>query len=579
MRAWLIVASVACSSPASPGAPRVAPVTPGTPIAAPVPAVPATPTVERYLVVGHGGHKSGHFTKTTKPGGEIAVVFHVLQNGRGPHVEATMRLAPDLTITEFSATGHHEMGTKVAETFRRTGDRVAWKSEEEQGDRAITGGAFFVPIADLPITGLLAAAAVKAGGTIALLPGGQARIEPAGELEVTVGANKRKLVGHAIRGLDFVARYTWFDTTGAWFGQFSPWQSIVPEGWEGAIKQVIDHQLGLERVADQKLAAATRHVPPPAGIAFTHATVLDVEKGTWIADQTVLVIGDTIKAVGRAVAIPKGAEVVDLAGKRLMPGLIDMHSHTSPSDGVLDIAFGVTTIRDVGNDPDQLDELVQRFDAGTAVGPSLVRMGFIEGRNPKAAMSKVTAETVDEAKAAVEFYATRKYEGIKIYNSMKVELVPVLAKAAHARGMLVIGHVPVHMVANEAVRAGYDGIEHINQIMLNFFATKETDTRDTTRFTLVGERMGDFDLDGKPMRELIELFRQRKTILDPTMAAFEDLYAGIPGKITPGLEATVERLPVQVQRMFLTGGLPLDGNKRELYARAWVKLLAAVKTM
>src|SRR5436309_2459281 len=99
-----------------------------------------------------------------------------------------------------------------------------------------------------------------------------------------------------------------------------------------------------------------------------------------------------------------------------------MHSHLADADGVLDIASGVTMARDVGNEPDKLDDFKKRYDAHEAIGPRVLRFGFVEGRNPKAASSKVTAETEDEAKAAVEFFAKRGYEGIKIYNSVKPEL-------------------------------------------------------------------------------------------------------------------------------------------------------------
>src|SRR5207237_10705780 len=185
--------------------------------------------------------------------------------------------------------------------------------------------------------------------------------------------------------------------------------------------------------------------------------------------------------------------------------------------GVLTVASGVTTARDVGNDPDKLDDYKKRYDEGTAVGPHVVRFGFIEGRGEKAASSKVTAETEAEAKAAVETYAKRGYEGIKIYNSMKPELVPLLAKEAHARGMMVTGHVPVHMLANEAVRAGYDGIEHINMLFLNFLADHDTDTRTPTRFTLVGDKAASLDLKSKPVTEFLALLRERRTVVDPTV--------------------------------------------------------------
>ena len=128
-----------------------------------------------------------------------------------------------------------------------------------------------------------------------------------------------------------------------------------------------------------------------------------------------------------------------------------MHAHLGAADGALNIASGVTTVRDVGNDPDRLDDFKKRFDEGTAIGPHVLRAGFIEGRGEKAASSKITAETEAEAKAGVEFYAKRGYEMMKIYNSVKPELVPVITKEAHAHGMTVTGHIPVHMLAHEAV--------------------------------------------------------------------------------------------------------------------------------
>jgi hypothetical protein len=349
-----------------------------------------------------------------------------------------------------------------------------------------------------------------------------------------------------------------------------------------AVVRVRAAGLGGRDHADHREAERARARTPISGIAFTNARVLDVEKGVWLANHTVLVVGDTIKAVGKtgSVKIPEGVDTLPLDGMGIIPGLVDMHSHTGAVDGVLDIAAGVTLIRDVGNVPDELDDLKKRFDSGAAVGPHVVRYGFIEGRGPKAASSKVTAETPDEAKAAVAEFKKRGYEGIKIYNSMKKELVPLLASEAHAKGMKVIGHVPVHMLAHEAVAAGYDGIEHINMLFLNFFATHETDTRDTTRFTLVGDNAADFDLASAPVTEFVTMLRDKKIVIDPTLSAFEDLFVGTPGKITRGLEATAARFPIPVQRdVWLTGGLPMPGEKQALYARSWEKLLAMVKLL
>lgn len=546
-------------------------------------AAPAKAPSTRRRVVVSLSRPSGTDVTTVLPDGTMTIALDVLENGRGPHVDATLKLTESGILSNFDAKGHHTFGTAVAETFSVSDGRARWKSLEEDGERASGARpAFFVPISPLPDTlGLLAQALLANGGSLDLLPNGQARIAKTGDATVHSkdGAEKH-LVSYAVIGVDLLPIHVWMHDDGTWFGNVTPWQSVVPEGWENVIDTLVEKQTQYDRERDAALAKSAGQKPKAAGLAYTHARVLDVIQGRYKTDQTVVVVGDTIKAIGPSGSVkpPAGADVVDLGGKTLVPGLWDMHSHLSDSAGVLDIASGVTTARDVGNDPDKLDDWKRRYDDGSAVGPKVVRFGFIEGRNEKAASSKVTAETEAEAKAAVELYAKRGYEGIKIYNSMKPELVPILTKEAHARKMLVTGHIPVHMLANEAVRAGYDGIEHINMLFLNFFADHDTDTRTTTRFTLVGDKAAAFDLKSKPATEFFALLKTKKTVIDPTLVAFEDLFLGEQGKITPSVASLVARLPVQTQREYLLGGLPLEG-KRELYRASFEKLLAMVKTL
>lgn len=572
---FALPAALACSSPPRPPVETAPPPVETAP--PPAPAAQAT-TVKRVVV--SLGRPSGSSVVTTAPDGTLTTVLDVLENGRGPHVDATTRLAPDGTIASFTAKGHHTYGATFDASFTRTANHASWKSSEENAERDVTGPAFYVPIAEVPeVQGWLVQAALKHGGTLPLLPGGTLRVEKNAELELTGPAGKRTVVGYAMTGLDVLPTQTWMNPDGSWFGYASEWYSIVPEGWDTAIEPLVKRGNELVRERDARLAKELAHKPPAAGLAYTHARVLDVERGTWRPDQTVVIVGDKITAVGKAVKVPAGAEVVDLGGKALLPGLVDMHAHLGDSDGMLDIASGVTSARDVGNDPDKLDDFKQRYDDGAAIGPRVFRFGFIEGRNEKAASSKITAETVDEARAGVKFFVDRKYDGIKIYNSMKPELVPVITAAAHKAGLKVTGHIPVHMLANEAVRAGYDGIEHINMLFLNFFATHDTDTRDTTRFSLVGDKAADFDLASKPVKDFIKLLVDHKTVIDPTVNAFEDLLVAEQGKLIPGLEAMVARLPVQNQRFYLTGGLPLDAEKHARYVKSYDKMLALIKVL
>jgi hypothetical protein len=524
---------------------------------------------------------SGSSVTTTAPDGTVTAAFDMVWNGRGPHADATIRLAPDGTIASLEAHGHHMMQAPVDETFSIENGHAQWKSREEAGEQVVVKPAFFVPGADVPdVYGMLAQALLKAGGSMALLPAGEARIEKTGDATVQAAGQSKHLVAYAITGLDLTPARVWMEDDGSWFGVVDPFFSLVPEGWESAIDPLIARQEELAREHDRQVAQRLAHHPPAAGLALTHARVLDVERGRWIADQTVLVAGDTIKAVGpsKSTTVPTGVETVDLAGKALLPGLWDMHAHLGPADGALNIASGVTTVRDVGNDPDRLDDYKKRFDDGSAVGPHVLRAGFIEGRNEKAASSKVTAETPAEAVAGVEFYAKRGYEMIKIYNSVRPELVPIITKEAHARGMTVTGHIPVHMLANEAVKAGYDGIEHANMLFLNFLADHDTDTRTPLRFSIVGDKAADFDLKSKPAQDFFALLRDRHVVVDPTVATFESTFVARLGKITPGTEWIVQRLPVQVQRVALRGGIPNEG-KEELYKRSYDKMVALVRAL
>ena len=552
-----------------------------TPAAAAAAASAPAPAVIRRVVLSQG-RQTGTSVITTAPDGTIHTSLAVLENGRGPRTEATFTLAADGTLASFRATGNHTFGATFEASFERAGTQASWKSPEESGSLAVQGPAFFLPVANVPeLRGLLAAAAMRHGGSLAVLPAGTARVEAVGELTLTGRAGARTVVAYATSGLSLQPFYTWHSPDGSWFGTANEWFSVVPEGWQDTVDALLAKQRELRSARATRLAKELAHHPPAAGLAFTHARVLDVERGRYLPDHTVVVVGSRITAMGpsRSVRPPDGAEIIDLAGKALVPGMVDMHGHTEDTDGVLHLAAGVTLVRDVGNDPDTLEELRRRFDTGETIGPHLVRFGFIEGRNPKAASSKITAETPEEARAAVEYFAQRGYQGIKIYNSVRPELVPLLAEEAHRRGLQVTGHIPVHMLAHEAVRAGYDGIEHINMLFLNFFATHETDTRDTTRFTLVGDHAATLDLRTKPVQDFFRLLRERKTVIDPTLHAFEGLFVAEPGKVTPGLEELVARLPVQARRGYVTGGLSLEGERKVKYRAAFDKLLAMTRAL
>ena len=122
----------------------------------------------------------------------------------------------------------------------------------------------------------------------------------------------------------------------------------------------------------------------------------------------------------------------------------------------------------------------------------------------------------------VKFYLARTpvqhgYVQIKIYSSVKPELVPIISDRAHARGLRVSGHVPAFMSARQFIEGGADEIQHINFIELNFLFPEVKETRNPDRFIKVAEHAREFTPDKPQVREFIAFLKQHHTVLDPTM--------------------------------------------------------------
>src|SRR5687767_4121164 len=129
---WL--AASCGAEPARPAVPAAAP--PASTLANARAAAPAEAKTSKRVVITLS-RKSGTSVTTVAPDGTVTVALDILDNGRGPHTDATVRLAPDGTIASFEARGHHEMGTPVAEKFTREGSRAQWKCHEEDGSREV----------------------------------------------------------------------------------------------------------------------------------------------------------------------------------------------------------------------------------------------------------------------------------------------------------------------------------------------------------------------------------------------------------------------------------------------------------
>ncbi|HAI41487.1 MAG TPA: amidohydrolase, partial [Maribacter sp.] len=135
-----------------------------------------------------------------------------------------------------------------------------------------------------------------------------------------------------------------------------------------------------------------------------------------------------------------------------------------------------------------------------------------------------------------------------------------LAAKAHELNMRVSGHIPAYMTATQAIEQGYNEIQHMNMLFLNFMSDT-IDTRTPLRFTMVANHGADVDLKSKEYLDFVSLLKSKDIVIDPTISLFENMFTSKKGVPSPTYSKIMKRLPLIEQRAFYSGGLPKEGDK------------------
>ncbi len=212
------------------------------------------------------------------------------------------------------------------------------------------------------------------------------------------------------------------------------------------------------------LAACT---PPGKGmIALEGATLIDGSGGPPVRDALILVRNGHIESVARVneLSIPRGAERISLVGKWIIPGLIDAHAHVERWALQRYIAWGVTTVRDLGNDNDTAFVLKADLNTGSVLGPRMFTAGAMIDGVPATYPTATAVATGDEARKAVDQRAVAGADYLKIYTKITPELLrPLLDEAAVLR-FRVAAHLG-KIDALTAARAGIISLEHMSGVV------------------------------------------------------------------------------------------------------------------
>jgi imidazolonepropionase-like amidohydrolase len=129
------------------------------------------------------------------------------------------------------------------------------------------------------------------------------------------------------------------------------------------------------------------------------------------------------------------------------------------------IANGVTGVRDMGGDLDQIDGWRKEIAAGVRIGPRIVRAGPLVDGPKKTAMYRLTVTNAVEAQHAVDSLQQRGVDFIKVHNRVPRDAYFALADECRKTGMRFVGHIPRGVSAEEATSAGQRSIEHTETLI------------------------------------------------------------------------------------------------------------------
>jgi hypothetical protein len=210
-------------------------------------------------------------------------------------------------------------------------------------------------------------------------------------------------------------------------------------------------------------------------LVIAHVNVVDVASGTIHPNETVVVDGDRIIQIGKAIVIhsPKHQHLINGQGKYLIPGLWDMHVHTMFGDWIpggkqvslpLFVANGVTGVRDMGGDLDTLLAWRKEIAAGTLIGPRMVIAGpMLDGPKPRFPDS-VSLASPEQARKTVDDLKSRGVDFIKVQSFILRDEYFAVVDEANKQHLTLVGHVPDVIRASEASDAGQKSIEHLTGI-------------------------------------------------------------------------------------------------------------------
>ena len=279
-------------------------------------------------------------------------------------------------------------------------------------------------------------------------------------------------------------------------------------------------------------------------IALTHARMIDGTGSPARNDQTIIISGGKIQSIGdsASTSVPAGAQVIDLTGKTVIPGLVGMHEHMFyPAGGRTAVAMyndmgfsfprlylanGVTSLRTTGSIEPYTDlELKKLIDAGKLAGPKIHVTGpYLEGAGSfTPQMHELSGP--DDARNTVDYWADEGVTSFKAYMHItRAELAAAIAEV-HKRHLKITGHL-CSIGFKEAAGLGIDDLEHGLMVDTEFDPGKTPDVCPSQQLT--AKTLAGIDIEGAPVQSTIRDLVAHHVAVTSTIVIFETLAPNQP---------------------------------------------------
>jgi len=398
------------------------------------------------------------------------------------------------------------------------------------------------------------------------LPRGEVEIQEQGTEKFLIGGRQVELRKLSVRGLIWGMESLWLDAQDHLIALISVDAEMdhfeaVADGYEDGLAAFVtgaarDGMANLARVASNFSAQGS-----PV-IAIVGGRLIDGTGKPPVENSVVILREGKIAAAGPAAGtpVPEGAQIVDAHGKSVLPGLWEMHAHFEQVEwGPIYLATGVTTARDVGNEREFIVAARDAIAAGKGIGPRLVMAGVVDGSGPLS-LGLVRVDTPEQAREQVQKYKAAGFQQIKVYSSVKPDVLKAVTAEAHRLGMKVTGHIPQGMNAIQAVESGMDQINHIMYLTA----------------VMVDGKSGTVSADSPQTRKVIQLLLEHHTVVDPTLALLEIITHSTDKPIS-AFEPGILRVAPELREGLETMGVPPQASEQS--AARFRSLMATVRVL